>query len=369
MILIDDNNQVRDWLEKNNINDIGITRLDLVTFELANGLGPELVMVQDTILNQMDKITLDKLSQIKAVIIFKTSKAAMSVELDNIISIVDPNIELNILKNQLNFLEDIIRQDIIVKSQLLSLSAELQDLMGGVETQLLRVKKAYEKHAPKRLEDFKGITVYSKYAAGEDMGGEFFDTYSDGQKVFILMSASSSYLASSSILEHFSTLKVDNEINKDVEVKFIEDVKNDVMELNKNKKKPIELKLMTCIIDFNTMKMVGHMFGDFQLLTSKLKEKIVKNCHIDGDIEAARFDFELERGERILFNSPGFVANWSNSNPKFLIEELVRNNKVKGLDILDEIYFQLRKQSEKNFLAHDASSIILEVHENVMVQI
>jgi hypothetical protein len=52
-----------------------------------------------------------------------------------------------------------------------------------------------------------------------------------------------------------------------------------------------------------------------------------------------------------------------------MIEELVSNKKIKALDVLDEVYFQLRKESSTGFLSHDASSLILEVQSNVMLQV
>ena len=55
--------------------------------------------------------------------------------------------------------------------------------------------------------------------------------------------------------------------------------------------------------------------------------------------------------------------------PKFMIEELVINQNIKGLDVLDEIFFQIKKESINGFLPVDASSILVEVQKNAMVQI
>ena len=369
MILLDFENNINDFFEKKNLNDIGVTRLDTYTFEIASGLETELILIADAIYKNLSPVAMKKLALVKAVIIFKLTSTELEIKTDNIVGLIDLNTPVKLISSQLLFIEDALRQEAIVKSQMMSLNSELAEVMGGVESQLLRVKKAYEKTAPRRLEEFKGLTVYSKYAAGEDMGGEFFDTYSSNNKIFILMSACSSYLASSSILEYFSEIKKIGVISDEVEIDFLQKIKNEIVEINKNKKKPVEIKIMTCLVDFNLMKLTGHVFGDFQIITSDLKENLIKNSQLDGEFDSAKIELELERGERLLFNSPGFVANWSLSNPKFLIEELVRDQKIKGLDILDEVYFQLRKESKSNFLVHDASSIILEIQKNVMVQV
>jgi hypothetical protein len=241
--------------------------------------------------------------------------------------------------------------------------------MEGVGTQLLRVKKVYEQKAPKRLENFKGFTVYSKYAAGEDMGGEFFDIFAKENKIFMLMSASSSYIASSSILEYFSDLKAQPAISTNNEINFINRVRTELEQINENKKVPVEAQMITCILDINTLNIEGHIFGNFQVMSSNLKREIARNNPLNGNIENSKFELQLERGERILLNSPGFTNNWDMSNPKFMIEELVSNKKIKALDVLDEVYFQLRKESSTGFLSHDASSLILEVQSNVMLQV
>jgi hypothetical protein len=334
LIIIDENSQVCDWFGSLGIEDIGFARVDLGTFEIANGFNTELVLIQDTIYHQLTSLLKDKLSNVAAVIIFNSCKTPIQFFLKNVIAVVKEDSHVELIRNKISFVENNLKNNEILKSQLLSLNKELAETMEGVGSQLLRVKKIYEKKAPKRLENFKGFTIYSKYAAGEDMGGEFFDIFAKDNKIFMLMSASSSYIASSSILEYFSDLKGQLNISEE-----------------------------------NEINIVGHIFGSFQVMSSNLNREVSRNNPIYGNIENSKFELQLERGERILLNSPGFIKNWDMSKPKFMIEELVSNKKIKALDVLDEVYFQLRKESSTGFLSHDASSLILEVQSNVMLQV
>ncbi len=369
MIVIEENNLVSKWLKQVDLNEIGHARIDLATFELAQGFETELVLIQDTVYHQLTTILKDKLNNVAGVLVFNSTESPLQFYLDKVVGVLSPSTSADLVRNQITFLEELLKGHAVLKSQLITLNRELMETIGGVETQLLRVKKVYEHNTPKRLETFKGFSIYSKYAAGQDMGGEFFDVFSKEGKVFILMSASSSFLASSSIIEYFSELKNETEIDKDLEQRFINNIKLELLKINQNKKKPVEVQLLTCIMDMNTMKLEGHAFGEFYLVSSNDSHQINTNTQLDGEIQNAAFTIKLERGERILLNSPGFIKNWDTAKIQINLNELIQKEGIKPLDVLDEIYFQLKKESRDGFLPHDASSIIMEVQQNVMVKV
>ena len=250
----------------------------------------------------------------------------------------------------------------------MTINHELNELMGGVENQMMRVKKSYEKMAPKRLEEFKGVKVFSKYTAGESLCGEFFDLFAVENKVFMMMSFTSSYLASSAILQVFSDLREVTEISSEVEENFLNEVKAQVKHLNETQKKNIDVQLLTCIFDINSLKVEGHIFGNFKLISTKHTHNNESTTNIMNDPTLAEFSFHLERGERIMLCSPGFLMNWQNTSQDFVIEELILDKGIKILDVLDEVFFQLKKESKTGFLKTDASSIVLEVEQNVIVK-
>jgi hypothetical protein len=367
LIIIDENNEVSEWFTQLELDGVGSTRVDIQTFEVANGLETELILIQDTVYNQLSPILSDKMSQTSAVILFMSIGQHTERFASNVVGEISIATSKQLVKNFIFYLEDQIKSQTILKSQLMTLNNELMETMEGISLNLERVKRTYERITPKRLESFKGMTVYSKYAAGEDMGGEFFDLFSDEGKVFIFMSSTSSYLASSSIIQFFSELKSVGVINLSTELGFIKKIKNDLQILNQEREKPVKAELLTGILDMKTMKLSGHLLGGFEVMSSSLQRRVdVNSSLLEGSPEKSFFEIQLVRGERVLFNSPGFIHNWDSQSPEFLIEELLSNPKIKVLNILDEIYFQLKKESENGFLTHDASSIIMEVQENVV---
>ena len=369
MIVIDEDSKLIEWLKSHDSEGIGFVRVDLTTFELSQGLESELVMIQDTLYHQLTKPQQAKLQSVEALLVFNSTGGPLQYYLSNVIGVIDQNTSAELLTNQILYLEDKVKGANILKSQLITLSHELSEIMGGVENQLLRVKKSYEQRAPKRLENFKGLNVYSKYAAGENMGGEFFDIFARDHRIFMLMSNSSSYLASSSILQHFSELKTGPELPSDAQKTLIENINHEIAKLNQSKKKTIITQLLTFELDLNEMLMTGYQFGEFEVISSNKDHHIEISSYFEQDMERAKFELQLQRGERLLFNSPGFVRNWEALREKPSLSQMVAKADVKALDVLDEAFFQLKKSTKSGFLAQDASSIILEVQENVILKV
>jgi hypothetical protein len=369
VIVIDENNETAEYLSTICSDEVGIVRLDLTTFELANGLDTEVVVISAACYTKMSTIAVDKLKKSFGVMIFNDDELQVDVLMSNVIGIYSKEDRSDVILNQIRYVEEMSKEYNILKSQLYSINKELTDVMGGVESQLLRVKKTYELKAPKRLEEFKAFKIFSKYAAGENMGGEFFDIFAKDNKIFCMMSSTSSYLISNSILQEFTELKTRNSISPQDEESFMKNIKKEVEILNSSKKKIIDVDLFTCILDINTLQLSGHSFGKFNILSSNMKNSCDLSNSAEQDFDDTQFDILLQRGERILINSPGFVKSWAVTDPKFMIEELIINSNIKAIDVLDEIFFQIKKDSINGFLANDASSILLEVQKNAIVQI
>ena len=369
MIVIDKNNEVAEFFNRIARDEFGIVRVDTTTFELANGLNTEVVCISAESYLELSTRAVTKLKESFGVFILNLNDDVIDFLLPNVINIFSGKEREELVISQINFAEEKSKESNILKSQFISLNRELSNIMGGVESQLLRVKKAYELKTPKRLEELKAFKVMSKYAAGEDLGGEFFDIFTKNNKVFLMMSSTSSYLLSSSILQEFTFLRTKQEITEAEEKAFIENIQEELAKVNKSKKKEVTLDLLTAIIDINTLKLQGHAVGQFAILSSNMSH----NKNLSNDIktiyEDTSFSLQLDRGERILFNSPGFLKSWNSTQPKFMIEELVVNSKIKALDILDEIFFQIKKDSINGFLSNDASSLLIEVEKNAMVKI
>lgn len=374
MIIIDAHEELANYIENANLEAVGVVKLDQVTFELANTVVDEVTIIHADILKKATPKLLAKLEELSILIVFQNNSAIDRRDypiLPNIIDIIYVDTDVEVLNNKLETLSDLIKERQVLKSQLISINKELSSTMGNVEVELLRIKKVYEQKTPRRFNDIKGILAFSKYAAGENVGGEFFDIHVNQNKAFVVMSSTSSYLASSSVLQMFSSLKSMDVLTEEVELSFIEDIKDEVETINKSKKKNIEMHLFTAIIDLKKHQVQGHMFGDFKVLSSNHANNFVKSAPglLEGEISESSFSRDLARGERLMLCSPGLYKNWQNQTPEFLIEELMLNKEIKPLDILDEVFYQLKKDSTSGFLSRDASAIILEVQKNAMVQV
>lgn len=363
MIIVDKNTEVFDWISGLKAEQLSCVRLDLITFEIASGLQTELILVHVDILKELTQVQKEKFESCAGLVIFNPGTEECDFPIKNLIGLINPKAfdqnNINLLIN----LESRVKSENILKSQLISINHELNEVMGGVEGQLLRVKHTYEKMIPKRLEEFKGVKVFSKYAAGEKSGGEFFDLLTKNNKVFILMSHTSSYLASSTILQSFGNLKQETDFSTKTQEDFLNTILADVHQLAESQEKEISIELFTMIVDLNTLDANLRSIGDFTYYgTDELKGSKRNNDEVIHE------QFSFERGERLMICSPGFEQNWLDLREKVELSTLVSNTSIKSLDVLDEAFFQLKKQAGSEFLKSDAASIILEVEQNVMVQ-
>lgn len=372
MIIIDHNDEIDAFLQPREEFDLSTVRLNVETYERANGLESDLLLIHSEHLKHPSDLFRLKLKKQKLAVVFESEPLSSDVFPPNAVLDFNPQSEPKRVCQQLALLEESLKRDMALKSQLLTINRELSETLGTVETELLRVKKAHEEGRPKRFQDLKGIKALSKYAAGDSVGGEFFDIFKDNGKIFLLMSETSSYLASSSILQIFSEFKSEGQITVENELKLLEEIKEEARQINSSKKKkPLQVNLMTAILDLGSLRLNGHIFGQFRTLSSDQEKNDSGNSldFLKVAVEEGRFERGLERGERLLFLSPGFGKNWEEISPDLMIETLMNNKKIKLLDILDEIFFQLKKDAKSGFLPHDASAIMLEAQKNVMLKV
>lgn len=372
MIIIDNNEEIDTFLKNREEFDLATVRLNQETFERANGLEGDLLLVHSELLAAPSELFQAKLRRQKMVGVFEKAPLNKDRFPPNAVLDFGPQSDPDRVCRQLAILEGSLKQSMALKSQLLTINRELSETLGTVETELLRVKKAHEEGRPKRFKDLKGIKALSKYAAGDSVGGEFFDLFKSNGKIFLLMSETSSYLASSSILQIFAEFKNSGEITAEKELELLSEIKKEAEQINSAKKKrPLKVNVMTGILDVNSCQVKGHVFGEFKAISSRQERNFTGNKldFLNAKLEDGFYTRELERGERLLLLSPGFARNWEELSPEVMIETLMNNKKIKLLDILDEIFFQLKKDAKTGFLPHDASAIMLEVQKNVMLQV
>ena len=141
MVILDENNKVSEYLKSLELDCSGITRIDLSTFEMAQGFEGEIIIVEDSCFLQMSALLKAKLADLEAVLIFSSTGVPIVSYGPNIISVFNKEMPKELLENQIRYLEKQIQVKAILKSQMINLNGELNELIGSVGIQLKRVKK------------------------------------------------------------------------------------------------------------------------------------------------------------------------------------------------------------------------------------
>lgn len=238
--------------------------------------------------------------------------------------------------------------------------------------ELQRVKKLHEKVVPLRHEKIKNINLYSKFAAGYSSGGEFFDIKKDEKQVIVLVTHAQSYVASSIVLSHFEQFQKLKDINREKIEDFLENLIDECRELDLiDRYTPEALQLDIIRLDLRTFEFEGYHFGNGAYFSNGVKlSNENKRALNENFFEEAHYEGILERGQKLIYASPGVIQNFNSKNENGLLEKVVEQQYSNGpREILSEIFFQLKKNTDEDFLKFDSSVIYLEVDAHAFIQV
>lgn len=258
------------------------------------------------------------------------------------------------------------------RKKLLSVGENLNKMIEFSQVELQRVKKLHEMVVPMKNDNFKGVKILSKFAAGEGAGGEFFDIVRGEHELLLLLTNTTSYVASSVILSHFEKLRAFSHFERSKISNFVSNLSEELKDLELvDFENSDALQLLVVKIDLSKMSFEGLQFGKTELISSKGHTLESNNFPVNkGFIEQAEFKFDLERGERFVISSPGVRMNCGGLMDDKKYEDFVKEKLPLGArELLNELYFQLKKKRESDFLKYDASVIYIEVDKNVIVEV
>lgn len=268
---------------------------------------------------------------------------------------------------------------IVFESKILGTGAEVgagQVNLGKILEQSLlelqRVKKIHERVVPLRHEKIKGINLYSKFAAGYSSGGEFFDIKKDDSQITLIVTHAKSYVASSIVLSHFEEFQKIKKVNRESMEDFLENLIDECRELELiDRDSPESLQLDLLRLDLRTFQYEGYHFGhgayfsNGQKLSNENERALNENF-----FEEAHYEGQLERGEKLIFASPGALLNFEERGEKGLLSKVIMEQFDNGpREVLNEVFFQLKKNNDEDFLKYDASLIYLEVDAHAFIQV
>lgn len=272
---------------------------------------------------------------------------------DKIFGFIDlsQEIEYNvpILKNYLNmnFSAHAVKLD--------ALAADLEKVYEFTKSELIKVKDLHDRLVKVRVDTLKGVTVTSKFMAGEKSGGEFFDMLQTDHNFLFIHAGSDNYILSSMILSEIEVVK---NSSPTISVKaqsdsFIKMITHHASEMNAS--------LNYCIIniDLKNLKVDCQFKGDGYLYyQGKL---------IDFSSPA---EFRLNPAEKMYLLSNGALKNLKMLNPDLTIETFYKNNKDKNVrDLINEFFFEVSRNKPGNFLIYDALMNVIEVEQKTLYQL
>src|SRR5690606_19538611 len=143
MIIIDKNMQIKKLLDEHDLS-VGVTLLDEASFEVSTLNTHELYIVhEDYLLN--NEMT-ERLKACAAIVIFaKSLTNDLSIKNLKVVAVINESTPKQLLQNQIKILSELCSEKEFLRSQLVSLNAELNDALSNVELEMLKVKRMYEK--------------------------------------------------------------------------------------------------------------------------------------------------------------------------------------------------------------------------------
>ncbi|MBT3234461.1 MAG: hypothetical protein HN353_00765 [Bdellovibrionales bacterium] len=253
--------------------------------------------------------------------------------------------------------------------QISTLEKRVNTALTHSTNELHRVKQIYRKMVPFRYEKFSGVNIYSKYCAGESAGGEIFDIFDHKSDVFIIQASTSSYLTSIAVLSVIEEFKKANTLDDKWADSIVQRISGDESIQQSTTARSLDLLLIRYCK--RSLLLTGHHFGRTELWSPN-HTKIAANNYLVGPsfTSKARIEYQLERGERLLISSAGIRFNLgdmvnSSHLGDFLLQQLARSPR----EGLEEIFFQIKKDSSSEFAASDATAIIIEVDRNAITKV
>jgi hypothetical protein len=235
------------------------------------------------------------------------------------------------------------------------LASDLDKIYTHTKSELTRVKDLHDRLVKVRVDTLKGVTVTSKFMAGEKSGGEFFDMIQTDHSFLFIQAGSNNYILSSLILNEMEVLKLSTPTTSlRAQGEHFEKMMNHHASETKG-----ELSYCIVNIDLKTLEVdcrlsgVGYMY------------------HKDGTNDIFKpLTFRLKPNEKFYLLSDGALKNLIELNPKLSIMDFFKEHADKNnRDLINEFFFEVSRNKSGNFLNYDALMSVIEVDPKTLYQI
>ena len=290
-----------------------------------------------------------------------------SILKNNLLGFVNINDDLSHFNG---FINDI-KNNLVIGDENTSITKSmLEALYSESLSELERLKKIHSNTVPMRMESFKNLNVYSKFASGTNRGGEFFDLIKNDNEVLIVIASFSSYLGTSLIMKQLESLKINNNFSDDRLNDFLEDFTDACRDISMIEEENFEtLQLDIIRINLTDLAVNGYHFGAGSLY--KNVECVVKNNEFilnENNFNNSKYKFNLLHSDRLFYFSPGVLKNLKQVNRS--ISTILKKYSGVGIkEMINEFVYLLKSESKNDFLDNDSSLIFIEVNKNAIIQI
>jgi hypothetical protein len=232
---------------------------------------------------------------------------------------------------------------------------ELEKIFDFTTNELNRVKDLHDRLVKIRLDKYKGISLYSKFMAGEKSGGEFFDVIQNESDFFFMQVGSDSYLSTSLVLGEIESLR--DEKKSDSSDESLENFKNKLINISKENKSALSY----CLMNLKSKNLNAH-----------LELKGLGYLYLNNELHSfdRPLDLKFKPGQRMIVLSEGAMKNWNLLNPNLTLKEFfLLNNELESKDLITEFFFELSRHKKGSFLIYDAFAAIVEIDPNTIYEI
>ncbi len=234
------------------------------------------------------------------------------------------------------------------------LAGDLDKIYEFTRSELVKIKDLHDRFVKVRTDKLKGITLTSKFMAGEKSGGEFFEILQNDQEIIFIQAGSDSYILSSMLLGEIETLKekaITGSLHNHAE-QFLKIVNHHAAE-NKGDLTycMMSLNLKNLHASFN-IKGQGHLFYDNEWIS------------FDKPMQ-----LKLKPKQRLCVISDGSFKNWTLLSKKQIESFFKSNEGMPTRDLINEFFFEVSRNKTGSFLVYDALMAVVEIEENKIYQV
>ena len=264
-------------------------------------------------------------------------------------------------------------QQLLMWNEVAQINQDLSGLVEAFHEDVSLAERLQKSRLPRRFDSIKGFSVASRYLAGERSGGDYFDLAdsADGQQLSIVLSDSSSYGLSSSVLSTLMGALVRLSADQSRSCRAI--VRAIYNEVLATLKETDRLSLFYGIVNRKDYKLRYLSFGHTRAFLAQ-PGRSFEAMPVQGNPlgrgaglgTAEEVEFKLEPGSRLILLSDGFVDAAGGEQGALQLLEKFREKEA--LDLLNELVFSVKNgmNRETEMPPQDCTALIFHTDPKIL---